>query len=262
MTVLPCDGQRRKPGTTGAAVGRDRLGATVRVLGALIGLAYVIRLLSMGGFYAELSGVVLADILAGFTLWRLGRLRSLRKAQLLENIGYLAVFALAIAVTIVARPTWLAATGAWPWYGAGLAIGLGLIWLSGLRPAAIASGELAFLAGPKPTADTVVSSAILLAGAAAEEVMFRGPALARPLSTAVQAALLGAVLFVVRHHFPDWASARRSDARTYSVEVISSLAFMILTIVSRSIYPAVVAHIVSNCPSVVILVQRSRAKNL
>jgi membrane protease YdiL (CAAX protease family) len=234
---------------------------TVRVLGIVIGVAYVIRLLTIGGFYAELGCVVGADLLAGITLWRLGRISSLRRAQLLENIGYLAVFALAIAVTVLARPTWLAAAGAWPWYGGGIVVGLCLIWLSGLRPAAIASGELAFLAGPKPVADTIVSSAILFAGAAAEEVMFRSPALAKPMATALQAALLGAVLFVARHHFPDWASARRSAPRVYAVEVAASLAFVILTIMSGSIYPAVVAHVMSNCPSAVILIQRSRIKN-
>jgi membrane protease YdiL (CAAX protease family) len=262
VTLLSRSRQRPKPRTTGEAGGRDRLGATVRALGVVIGVAYVIRLLTMGGFYAELGGAVSVDLLAGITLWRLGRISSLRRAQLLENIGYLTVFALAIAITVLARPMWLAATGAWPWYGGGIVVGLGLIWLSGLRPAAIASGELAFLAGPKPVADAIVSSAILVAGAAAEEVMFRGPALAKPMATALQAALLGAVLFVARHHFPGWASARRSARRTYAVEVAASLAFVVLTIMSGSIYPAIVAHVVSNCPSVVILIQRSRIKNL
>jgi membrane protease YdiL (CAAX protease family) len=261
VTLLSRGSQRREPGTTGEAASSDRIGATVRALGIVIGVAYVIRLLTVGGFYAELGGVVGADLLAGVALWRLGRISSLRRAQLLENIGYLTVFALAIAITVLARPTWLGTAGAWPWYGGGIVVGLGLIWLSGLRPAAIASGELAFLAGPKPVADTIVSSAILLAGAAAEEVMFRSPALAKPTATAIQVALLGAVLFVARHHFPGWASARRSAPRIYAVEGAASLAFVILTMMSGSIYPAIVAHVVSNCPSVVILIQRSRVKN-
>jgi len=261
VIVLSRRGQRGNPTTTDAATSGDRLGATVRAVGLAIGVAYVIRLLSMGRYYAELGGVVGADCLAGLTLWRLGRIRSLPRAQLLENIGYLTVFALAIAVTVLARPMWLATAGAWPWYVAGPAVGFCLIWISGLRPAAIASGELAFLAGSKPVADTIVSSAILLAGGAAEELMFRSPALARPMSAAIQAALMGAVLFVARHHFPGWASVRRSAARIYAIEVASSLAFVILTIMSGSIYPAAVAHIISNCPSVIILIQRSRMKD-
>ena len=98
-----------------AAIGKDRradrLGAavrtvrTVRMLGVVIGAAYVVRLLSMGGFYAELGAVVAADCVAGITLWRLGHIRSLRRSQLLENTGYLTVFAIAITVTVLARPT-------------------------------------------------------------------------------------------------------------------------------------------------------------
>jgi membrane protease YdiL (CAAX protease family) len=261
VTVLSRRGQRGNPKRTDAAKSGDRLGVTVRAVGLAIGVAYVIRLLTMGGYYADLGGVVGADCLAGLTLWRLGRIRSLPRAQLLENIGYLTVFALAIAVTVLARPKWLATAGAWPWYVAGLVVGLCLIWVSGLRPAAIASGELAFLAGSKPVADTIVGSAILLAAGAAEEVMFRGPALARPLPAAIQAALLGAVLFVARHHFPGWASVRRSAARIYAIEIASSLAFVILTIMSGSIYPAVVAHVISNCPAVIILIQRGRMED-
>jgi membrane protease YdiL (CAAX protease family) len=212
----------------------------------------------VGGFGTCLAVLAVLDTVATATLWRVDRRQRARRGRVTatENLGYLAVHGAVVLATAVALPSWITPSCAWYWYGAGLVLGVALIRAGGMRIGALRSGELAFLAGPKPVGLAVVTCALLAAGAVAEEILYRGATLAHAGAVVVVAATAA---FVGRHHLPGWAT-RRANVRTVAVETGSALGFLALTVFSHSLYPAILAHLVNNTPSFVLTVQRATAE--
>ncbi len=245
--------------SVGARVGRGSGQArnrSVRLIGTAVIAAYIAALVSRGSFSVVLGLLVAADAVAALTLWRIDPRRgAVGRARLLENLGYLTVFVTVLLATVVAAPPWAGRFGDWQWYPAAVVAGLALMWLGGTRLRPLWSGQLAFVAGRKPRSHAVVNGLNMSAGAAAEEVMYRSVALTGAGIGVVAVSMLGGLAFVLRHHLPGWA-ARRSGLRTYATELGAAAALLTLTVLSHSIYPAVLAHLVNNAPVIALEVQR------
>lgn len=230
----------------------------VRASTIVAAMGYAACLLWLPGRVRILAPFVILDVAGGLLLWRIDRQLNSLRGRLMENFGYLTTFILIIATLAVFSPALALTFGPPYWYLAGLGSGLLLIWLSGMRVSSLLSGELAFLAGPKPWGAAIVSTAAITSGAVAEEALYRGGAIGAAGLAIVPIAILGALTFCGKHHLPGWA-ANRWNRRTLSVEIVSAVIFLVLVIASHSLYPAILAHIVNNLPSVVLQVQRARS---
>src|SRR5215469_1055927 len=223
--------------------------AAVRDVTICVALCYAAVLAARGGsFNIVLSILVLADVAAGLTLWRIGGAHQSVRARLMENLGYLVIFSGVILLTVSIMPSWVRQSGAWPWYLIALAAGCGLIGIGGISPQALWSGELALMAGKKPKINASVNIMNMIVGAAAEEVMFRSVTLQLAGIQLMIISVLASATFLGRHHLARWA-VRRANPRTYVVEISGTFTFLILTVLSRSIFPALIAHLVNNTPS-------------
>ena len=67
--------------------------------------------------------------------------------------------------------------------------------------------------------------------------------------------LLGAVAFVATHHLQPGANRRR-DTRVVLTEIAAGASLLMLTLASRSVYPAMVAHALNNGPGIALELQR------
>jgi hypothetical protein len=163
----------------------------------------------------------------------------------------------ALVVAWVTRPDWLSDAGSWPWYLVAVAVAVGLVALSGLTPRAVISGDLAFVLGPTPRSHGSARVYASMVGAVGEELLFRAPGVLWVSSTPL--ALLGAVGFVGRHHVQP-GSNRRGSVRSTAAELTGAAALLGLTVLSHSIYPALVAHVLNNLPLAAVEFQRENGR--
>lgn len=190
--------------------------------------------------------------------WRLPRAHRSGPSFWAETLAGMVAPTGALAVALVTRAPWLRAGGAWWWYPLGAAAGLALLALSGVRPSAIFSGEIAFALGPTRRSHARARAFTTVASPPGEEALFRGPALVTPHVASF--GLLAAVAFAARHHVQPGGNGRGAPRQTLT-EVVAAAGFLLIVLWSHSIYPAMVAHLVNNLPGFVVEFQRDGAES-
>jgi len=233
----------------GTRLGRTRLAA------ALLMLAFAAALATEDNLTRMLAALAAADVAIMSLPWRVPRASRSVRSILLENAAYQVMPLGALAAVLVSWPSWLSRAGAWWWYPVALLAGAALVAIGGTDLRMLLSGELAFLAGPRAKAHARAHVAGALAGPPGEEAVFRGVVFMTFGAAAVVTPVLAAVAFVARHHLPPGSAPR---PRLLFTESAAAVLLLALTVASRSIYPAVVAHLVNNTPQALLEGQRGR----
>lgn len=228
----------------------------VRLCAAAWLLAFAGLLGTRGGLARVLAALIVADVAIMSLPWRVPRDGRTMRSIVAENLAYQAAPLCAVAAVLVADPVWIRRSGAWFWYPAALVLGTALVALSGLSLRRLWSGELAFLAGPRPGPHAAVRVAGALAAPSGEEVIFRGVVFLPGDFTAALSAV-AAVAFVARHYVPPRVS-RRLDARGLATQAAAAAVMLGLTVASRTLYPAIAAHLINNAAQAVLEIQRWR----
>ncbi|KUL21362.1 hypothetical protein ADL12_45265 [Streptomyces regalis] len=223
--------------------------------------AFAVALCADAGAFRAAGVIVLMETLLLALPWRVPRTgRSVAGFWAEIVCGLLAPLG-ALAVAVWAGPAWLWQPGAPQWYVAGAALGGALLWLGGMNLRALATGELAFFAGPTRPGHGYARATAILVGPFGEEALYRGivlTAAASAATTDLPLGLLAAAAFVARHHISPGANGRDST-RAMAVEVSAAALLLALTVYSQSVYPALLAHLINNIPSAVLQIQCARS---
>jgi hypothetical protein len=225
-----------------------------RLMGTAATLAYAASLICEHYWWLRALGV-LSVIEVGLIIlpWRLPRSGRSGASFWAESLVGTTSVVGSVVVVAISRPAWLDTSGAWYAYPIAIAVASGLIALGGVTPRSVWQGELAFVLGPTLRAHGLARAYAGLVGAVGEEALFRAPGTLGLPSPPL--ALLGAVGFVGRHYVQPGTN-RRGSMRSSLVEVTGAVALLLLTALSGSIYPALVAHLLNNLPQVVTELQR------
>jgi hypothetical protein len=159
-------------------------------------------------------------------------------------------------VLVTGGASWLSAGADWTWFVVAVVLGGALIAMSGMDVRGLVRGELAFLMGPTPSSHTLARAFTTIVSPAGEEVVFRAVVLTAAPAATLPLGLLAAVAFVARHHVSPGQNWRGST-RTTVLEIIAAAALLVLTLLSGSIYPALLAHTINNVPMFVLHLQRA-----
>jgi len=200
-----------------------------------------------------LASVILLET-AGMTLpWRVPRLMRGAVSFWAETlVGLIAPLGTTVLV-LMQRPTWLTTGSAWWWYVVAVALTIALFALSDLNLRGLFSGELSFVFGPTPRSHGSARAFASACGAIGEEFLYRAPVILGLYSFPL--ALLGGAGFVARHHLQPGTN-RRGTARSTATEISAAGGLLALTMLSHSIYPALLAHLFNNVPNIVLELQR------
>jgi hypothetical protein len=185
--------------------------------------------------------------------WRLPRSCRSSAAFWAESLAGLISPIGAVITAVVLRVPWLGVGSTWPWYLAGVSLGIAFLAIGGVRIGAVLSGEIAFAFGPTRRAHGRARAFSTMAGPPGEEALFRGPALLAPHPASL--GLLASTAFVARHYVQPGSNGRGAT-RGIVVEVCAATSLLALVICSRSVYPALVAHVINNLPACVVELQR------
>lgn len=185
--------------------------------------------------------------------WRLPRSHRSGASFWAETLAGMVAPAGALAVALVTGAAWLRAVGAWWWYPLGVLAGLALLAISGVRPRAVFSGEIAFALGPTRRPHARARAFTTVVSPPGEEALFRGPALVTPHVASF--GLLAAVAFAARHHVQPGSNGRGAPRQTLT-EMVAAAGLLLIVLWSHSIYPALAAHLVNNLPGFVVEFQR------
>lgn len=229
-----------------------------RLLAAACLVAYAAALVAWAeGASRWFAALVLFDVAVMSLPWRVPRDTRSIPSLWLETIAYQVAPVTAAVVALIAHRDWFTDLASPLWYVAGAALGVAVVVLSGVRLRLLFGGELAFLAGPDRPGHAAALSSSAVVAAVCEEPLFRGVALGPSGATAVALGVVAAVAFVARHHLPP-AAAARTSAQGRLTQLAAAAGFLVLTMASGSLYPAMLAHLVNNAPSAVLAVQRGR----
>ncbi|WP_369173403.1 hypothetical protein AB5J49_38050 [Streptomyces sp. R28] len=217
-------------------------------------VAFAIGLWSMDSTTTRVLAVLLVLEIALMILpWRVPRTMRSGLSFWSETLVGLVAPLGALVLTAVTRPDWLSKGADWWWFVLAVATTAGLITLSNMRMKSLLSGELAFVFGPTPRAHGAARAFASAVCPAGEEAVFRAPVLLIGATTPL--GLLGAIAFVARHHIQPGTN-RRGTTRSTAVEISAPAALLLLTMASGSIYPALLAHVLNNIPTIVLELQR------
>ncbi|MEU9126700.1 CPBP family glutamic-type intramembrane protease [Kitasatospora sp. NPDC048540] len=216
--------------------------------------AFAVGLWTLGGTNPRvLAGLLVVELVLMCLPWRVPRTMRSGLSFWTETLcGLLAPIG-SLVLTAVTRPDWLGRGAAWWWYPIAVAVTGGLVALSNMRMRSLLSGELAFVFGPTPRAHGAARAFASALCPVGEEAVFRAPVLLASATTPL--GLLGAIAFVARHHIQPGTN-RRGTTRSTAVEISAAAALLLLTVASGSIYPALLAHVLNNIPTVVLELQR------
>lgn len=210
-------------------------------------------LLDRRGGQVLLGVVITIETLLLLLPWRLPRRVRSAASFWAESAVALLTPVAATIIAAVTRPAWLTAGCNPLWYAAAIGVAALLTVIDGVRLPAVLSGELSFIAGPTPVWFRRARATSIAAGPVGEEVAFRGTALLAAGDPLV--ATLATLAFIARHHVQPGSNGRGTP-RAWAVEVVGAAAFMAITLLSRSIYPAMAAHVLFNLPGFVTEMRR------
>ncbi|WP_433386938.1 type II CAAX prenyl endopeptidase Rce1 family protein [Micromonospora sp. KLBMP9576] len=217
-------------------------------------LAFCVGLWSLGGTEARIVAVLLAVEVALMCLpWRVPRTMRSGLSFWAETLAGLVAPIGAIIMAVVMGSSWLVTGADWWWFAVAVAVAVGLVALSDMRMKSLFSGELAFVFGPTPRAHGLARAFAGTVCSVGEEAVFRAPVLLAGATLPV--GLLGGIAFVAQHHIQPGTN-RRGSTRSTLVEISAAVAWLALTVLSGSIYPALVAHVINNIPNVLLELQR------
>ncbi|ANP56361.1 hypothetical protein AVL59_07850 [Streptomyces griseochromogenes] len=219
-------------------------------------VAFAVALWHLGGTWRAGAGLVLADALAGLLPWRMPRTLRKGAAYWGENAIALGVPIAFVAVAAGTGAPWLTQGTAWWWYGVALALAVVLLLAGGMNFRLLFSGDLAFLLGPSTPLQARTRALTGTLTPFGEEALYRSLAVTASGPFGVLASVLGAAAFIARHHVGD--SKWRTAPRVLATELLAALSLLALVALSGSVYPALVAHLINNAPSVLLELQRSQ----
>lgn len=239
-------GQRR-PGPFDRGAWRP---GRARAIAAALVASYAVASGGAGGIGWIVTAVLGVDLAVQLLPWRLPRPERGAASLWAEAMLYLALPLAFALVMLLAKEPWLSGSRlTLPWAAAAVAAGAFLLWAGGLPLASLFSGAVAAVAPPVRPAhkgSRVTSVALAPPG---EEFLFRGPVLAVPHAAALPLGLVAGAAFVARHHVPPGFSAR-TTGRALATQIAAAAIFLALTLGSRSLIPALIAHWINNAPSV------------
>jgi len=229
-----------------------------RVAAVACCLAYAVSLACVRGADLRILAILLVvDVLSALLPWRIPRTARSGPSFWFETLVSLISPLGAVAVAVSTDPAWLRAAGSPWWYLCGALCGVLLIAVSGVDPRGLLSGELAFILGPTPRAHGTARAFASGLGPLGEEALYRVPGVLVAPSTPL--GLLAAVAFVARHHAVPGTNGRLTRRSTL-VEILAAVLLLGLTALSRSVYPALLAHLLNNIPAIVRELQREPAE--
>jgi hypothetical protein len=142
------------------------------------------------------------------------------------------------------------------WYLVAIIAGIAIIWWSGINLRALYTGDLAFLAGLLPVHRAMARTWIVAVAVVGEEIVFRG--IPRGIGTHwLPAMIVGAIAFVCSHHLVRGA-ADRLRWLVIRTEAGAAILFGMLVALSGSVWPAVLAHAITDVPHVMLDLQRAK----
>lgn len=218
-----------------------------RVVAAGLLLALAGALWSLGGIWRLAAWLLALDVAVQLLPWR--HPRSARSAVSIwsEALLYLAAPGVLVVAAAVSRQSWVTRLPGAQWWPIAAAVGAALVWISGIPLRALLRGDLAFLAGAVSRPHKFARCVSIAAAPPGEEFLFRAPLLAAAGPAAAPLGLLTAAAFVARHHLPPGLH-ERTTARVLLIRIAGATALTVLTLASRSIYPALLAHYLNNVP--------------
>lgn len=227
----------------------------VRLGFAAIALAFAVTLWLTGGRWRIGAVLALADTAVALLPWRYPRSGRGTLSIWAEVLGYQAG---PVAMAVVAVP-WLARVPAPLWWPAGVAAGALLIGIGGLPLRALLSGDLAALAAPVSLRHKAARCFSTAVGPPGEEAMYRVPLLVSHGAVLALASIASAASFIGRHHLAPGLHARTTP-RMLAAQLTAAIGFTGLTLASRSVYPALIAHLLNNAPGLLLEAGRTTTK--
>ncbi|WP_327306682.1 hypothetical protein OG730_27100 [Streptomyces sp. NBC_01298] len=231
----------------------------VRLLSAAVMAVFSAALWWQGGSWRAAAVLVGVDALAGLLPWRMPRTLRTGAAYWSENAIALAVPIAFIAYSAGTGADWLTQGTSWWWYAVALALDAGLLLAGGMDFRLLFSGDLAFLMGPSTPLQARTRATTGTLAPFGEEALYRSVAVTVAGPAGLVTSLLGAAAFIARHHVGD--SRWRKAPRVLAVELLAALSLLGLVALSGSVYPALLAHLVNNAPSVLLELQRSEKES-
>lgn len=208
-------------------------------------------------WFRALAVVAVVELLVVVLPWRVPRAGRSGPSFWAESLAGTVSALGAIAVVAVAGPSWLSQVGDWWWYVVAVPVAAGLLAVSGLEPEPVWRGDIAFVLGPTPRSHAAARIYAATVGTVGEEFLFRAPAVLWIASPPL--ALLAAVGFAGRHYVQP-GDNRRGSVRQTTAELTAALALLVITELSKSIYPALVVHVLNNLPQIVMELQRESGR--
>ncbi|WP_121162626.1 CPBP family glutamic-type intramembrane protease [Micromonospora pisi] len=218
-------------------------------------LAFASALFRQGGAAVATATLVIVETGLLSLPWRLPRLDRSARSFWAETLCGLIAPGGALIVLMLTNHDLATRLPDWWWFGVAVVVGAALLAVSGINVLAIRSGLLAFLMGPTPKAQGRARAFYTAVGPLGEEALFRGVALTAAPVAVTPIGLLAAVAFVARHHVPPGDNGR-GTARSTITEITAAVLLLALTVLSQSLLPALLAHVINNVPGVIIELQR------
>ncbi|WP_341718652.1 CPBP family intramembrane glutamic endopeptidase [Micromonospora sp. FIMYZ51] len=227
-----------------------------RLAAAAVVAAYAVLLAASAETALRWLAVLLAiEVVLLCLPWRLPRNRRSRPSFWLEVlVGLSAPLGALLVAAVVDSSLW----GGWPawwWYPVALLCGAGLVLLGGMDLRKLRNGDLAFLMGPTPHGRARAASGAL--APPGEELLFRAPLLVVSSPAALPLGLLSGLAFVAIHYVQPGSNGRDST-RSLAVAMVAAVILAALTLLSGSVYPAILAHLLNNAPGVLLHLQCER----
>jgi hypothetical protein len=229
--------------------------SATRVAAAFCVLAFAVALWAQGGSSRLVAALVVLETGLLCLPWRLPRIDRSGRSFWAETLSGLVAPGGALVVLVVSQRDLVTRLPDWWWFVAAVAVGAVLWAVSGLNVLAVRSGMLAFLMGPTPRTQGRARAVCAAAGPFGEEALFRGVVLTAASAAVAPMGMLSAVAFVARHHVPPGSNGR-GTARTTLTEITAAVLLLALTVLSHSLYPALMAHLINNLPGVITELQR------
>lgn len=201
-----------------------------------------------------LSVLLAIDLVIVLAPWQTPRHNRSDWSFWFETLLYLFPLATIAAAMAIRNPEWLSLPSSPAPYLLGVILGMYLVQIGGVPVSAVLRGDVASLqGGARPWHCAARGTQIAVAGPL-EEIAFRG-ALGLATPSVVLVALAPAV-FVLRHHLVRGMPTPRFDRSLYLRTTYALLALSV-AYSTDSVWPCIIAHVLSNLPMAVVEFQRA-----